>query len=70
MALHVRGDRVELSVADNGPGLPDDFSVQEEGALGLKLVDMMAQQLEGALTYKSGEKTIFTIGFSVDGRLT
>jgi len=70
VALHVRGDRVELSVADNGPGLPEDFSVQKEGALGLKLVDMMARQLKGALTCESGEKTIFTIGFSIDGRLT
>ncbi|PKL37435.1 MAG: hypothetical protein CVV44_13870 [Spirochaetae bacterium HGW-Spirochaetae-1] len=70
VALHVREDRVELSVADNGPGLPEDFPVQKEGALGLKLVDMMAQQLKGALTYESGEKTIFTIGFPVDGRLT
>ena len=42
---------VELSVSDDGPGLPPDFSLSDPRAdLGLRLVNSFARQLGGTLT--------------------
>jgi len=37
-------------VADNGRGLPDNFSIEESGGIGLELVKNLVGQLEGVLT--------------------
>jgi PAS domain S-box-containing protein len=41
---------VELSVIDDGIGLPDGLDVRTSNSLGLKLVNMLTEQLGGAIT--------------------
>lgn len=42
-----RADRVELSVTDNGVGLPAGFDLNRATSLGLKIARTLAQQLDG-----------------------
>jgi two-component sensor histidine kinase len=43
------GDSYRLSVADDGPGLPKDFSLDNSSGLGMKVLSVLAQQLGGEL---------------------
>lgn len=42
-----RNGEIELAVADEGPGLPDDFDVLTAQGLGMKVVSSLATQLHG-----------------------
>ena len=39
-------ERIQLEIADNGPGLNEVFNWRKSDSLGLKLVDALADQLE------------------------
>jgi PAS domain S-box-containing protein len=56
--------QVELSVRDNGIGLPDEHPLTRPKGLGLRLVVLLAQQLNGTLTLTSDEGTIVSIVFT------
>lgn len=58
------GDAI-LTVAHNGTRLPSTFDIEHPSGLGLLMVQMMAQQLDGALTYECDD----TVSFIVRGRL-
>lgn len=45
-----QGNRVELSVSDNGTGLPPGFDAAKVPSLGLRLVRLLTQQLGGDFT--------------------
>jgi two-component sensor histidine kinase/DNA-binding response OmpR family regulator len=62
--LHRGGDgRVTLSVADNGVGLAPGFDWRHAGSLGLRIVEILAGQLNGILEYGGGTGTEFTLTF-------
>ncbi len=44
------GDEIELTVADNGVGLPADIEPSRTQSLGLTLVDLLVRQIGGRLT--------------------
>jgi two-component sensor histidine kinase len=52
-----------LTVMDNGQGLPKDFDETKLNSLGLKLVRMLIEQLDGSVTIQSGKGTSFYIRF-------
>lgn len=57
--LHVTFHRLEsgfaeLSVSDNGPGLPASYDLNSDSTLGMRLVNILVQQLRGVMHY-SGE---------------
>ncbi len=54
-------DKLQLSVADNGRGLPVDFSLDKAKSLGLKLVNILTRQLNGELSVHSEGGTHFSI---------
>lgn len=55
---------VELTVKDNGVGLPANFEIMKDGSLGLQLVDMLAQeQLKGEIILKLDKGTEFIVRF-------
>lgn len=56
-------DTITLLVSDNGVGLPDDFNMDEQPTLGLKLVNTLVNQLEGNLDIHLKDATTFTINF-------
>lgn len=64
IGLEANDHQVKLTVGDNGVGLPADFEAQARGSLGLQLVQMLVEQLEGTLTLEQGRMTTFIITFS------
>ena len=56
-------DMVIVELSDNGQGLPADISVKNTKTLGLRLVHMLADQLEGKLTIEKKNGTSFRIEF-------
>gem|GEM_PF-1459522 len=56
---------IELTVADNGTGLPKDFDIEKTDSLGLHIVSILTKdQLDGELEVQSSEgKTAFIIRF-------
>jgi len=55
----------ELSISDNGIGLPDDIDIHHSETLGLQLVSDLAEgQLEGSLQIERVNGTRFVIRFS------
>ncbi len=49
VALRLDGDRVSITVSDNGRGLPPEFDEATHGNLGLELVHMLVGQLDGRI---------------------
>lgn len=56
-------DNVYLEVKDEGPGLPDQLDWKNTNTLGLQLVTMLAEQLEGKVELKNNGGTTFRIEF-------
>jgi PAS domain S-box-containing protein len=55
--------RIELTVADDGVGLPPDITMRRSQSLGLELVDLLTQQINGDLHDTSDGRTAFTVTF-------
>jgi PAS domain S-box-containing protein len=53
----------ELTVRDDGVGLPPGMDVSATASLGLRLVHLLAAQLRGTLNFESGEGTAATLSF-------
>ncbi|TVR32619.1 MAG: PAS domain S-box protein [Balneolaceae bacterium] len=64
--LKVRDNKAKLTISDNGIGLPEDFEEMKKQSLGMTLIEVFTKQLDGELSYKSDNGTIFTIEFDVD----
>ncbi|AKB64330.1 PAS domain S-box protein [Methanosarcina mazei] len=54
-----------LTVSDDGKGLPDDMELKCVESLGLQLVNILVDQLDGELQLKREQGTEFTIKFKV-----
>ena len=59
--LKQEGAMIIIEVSDNGAGLPSDFSINKPKGLGLELVRLLANQLDGTITIDSDGKTVFRI---------
>ena len=66
VSLQRKGDsRLHLEVKDNGIGMPRELNWQKAHSLGLRLVQMLAQQLHAAVKAESEKGTKFMIIFEV-----
>jgi two-component sensor histidine kinase len=67
VAFSIKGDQHELSVRDDGTGLPPGFDPDSNGAgLGMRVVTTLAKQLGGRLTAgpnPAGRGSYFTMSF-------
>ena len=54
---------VDLSVSDNGVGLPEGLNALHDGNLGLELVRTLVEQLDGTLKVTSGAGVSYLITF-------
>ncbi len=50
----LRGDCLELSVADNGAGFPDSMQIDTAAGFGLQLLKQLTDQLKGTVTIDRG----------------
>lgn len=61
-----QGDSVELIVRDDGVGLPRDFELEKSQSLGLQLVNVLTEQLDGTLHLKRTKGARFIIRFPLN----
>jgi two-component sensor histidine kinase len=54
----------QLSITDDGVGLPDNFNLQESQSLGMSLMRGLAEQLDGVLTIVARDGLSIHITFS------
>jgi len=52
-----------LRVADNGKGMPEEIDFENADSLGLKLVNILVEQIDGYIELKRDHGTEFTIRF-------
>jgi two-component sensor histidine kinase len=62
----VAGGRIEVTISDNGVGLPAEIDCRNPSSLGLRIVNMLAQQLRATLEVDRGEGTTFRVSFPAD----
>lgn len=56
-------EKIRITVKDNGRGLPEDTSLGSTASLGLVLIPMLAQQINGDITVLENEGTGFILSF-------
>lgn len=52
-----------LNYADNGPGLPDNIDINNTSSLGMELIILLSEELNGSVTYKKDDLSKFEIFF-------
>jgi PAS domain S-box-containing protein len=58
-----RGDRIEISVSDNGAGLPATFNINQTGSLGFQVVRALAGQLNAELKVSSSGGSCISVSW-------
>jgi PAS domain S-box-containing protein len=61
VTLKVSGPGYELTVTDNGIGLPPGFDLKSSTGSGIMIVDMLVEHMEGAFDFEAGEFTGFKV---------
>ena len=59
------GDEALLSVSDNGVGLPDHVDPENTETLGLQLVRLLADQIDGSVSIQRSAPTCFSLRFPI-----
>ena len=59
--LRRNGEKLTLNVSDDGVGLPEGFSAEASGGLGLGLVKMLSQQIDGEMSVEGTGGTAVSI---------
>lgn len=62
------GFRYILSVTDNGKGIPEEIDFQNSDSLGLQLVNILVEQIDGCIELKRDQGTEYIIQFSNEGK--
>jgi two-component sensor histidine kinase len=64
--LKEKENKVFISVEDDGPGLPEHFDVEKSGSMGMNIIRILTEQLEGKHQYNSTNNgTIFSLEFEM-----
>ncbi|MBW2663577.1 MAG: PAS domain S-box protein [Deltaproteobacteria bacterium] len=63
--LFINENEVELAVSDNGIGVPEGIDFNNTGSLGLKLVNILTDQIDGKLHLDQSKGTKFQIRFKM-----
>jgi two-component sensor histidine kinase len=66
VAIHLNdSDKVELTVSDNGVGIPENLDFRNTDSLGLNLVNALTSQLQGEIELNRNNGTEFRIVFAI-----
>jgi two-component sensor histidine kinase len=60
-----RGTKYTLIVSDDGTGIPDNIDLDNSDTLGLQLVNILVDQLDGEIELKRNRGTEFVISINV-----
>lgn len=58
-------DEFTLVIRDSGAGLPPGFENGKKESLGMELVKILAEQINGSLSYRNDNGAVFTVQFKV-----
>jgi two-component sensor histidine kinase len=58
--------RLQLTVRDNGVGIPDGFHPEQSRSLGLRIVQILARQLKGTFDFERSAGSIFRVSFPLN----
>lgn len=58
-----RADHYEMTIGDNGKGLPENFDIGNTNSMGLKLVKILSDQVDADLSFANDHGAIFRISF-------
>ncbi|SEA53953.1 sensor histidine kinase [Bizionia paragorgiae] len=58
------GDHYSLKYSDSGSGLPEGYNFEDSDSLGLQLIVILTEQLNGRLHYSNQGKSVFKITFT------
>ena len=64
--LIVKPEIAAIEISDNGIGLPKDFSIEQSSGMGMQLVKMLTQQLDGDISIESNNGAKVIIIFPID----
>jgi PAS domain S-box-containing protein len=64
VGLKTADNSILLDVCDDGIGMPDDIDIETSGTMGLMLVNMLTNQLEGKVSIEKGKGTKIGVRFS------
>ena len=59
------GDLCDLSIADDGNGLPARVDPEKPDSMGMKLIALLAEQLDGQMDMQTGEGSVFHLRFPI-----
>ncbi|MFZ6773444.1 sensor histidine kinase [Undibacterium sp. SXout7W] len=62
---YAENDRVQLIVSDTGVGIPDTLDFDQIDTLGLRLVHLLSQQMNGSLQIQRRHPTQFLVDFPI-----
>ena len=57
------GGMVNLTIGDDGVGMPRDLDFRNPSTLGLRIVNILVEQIKGTLALNPGPGTSFTLTF-------
>jgi PAS domain S-box-containing protein len=63
VSLKIKEDFYELSISDNGIGIPENIDFFNTDSLGLQLVNSLTDQIDGEIEFDRSNGTKFTITF-------
>ncbi|MBX3629626.1 MAG: PAS domain S-box protein [Nitrosomonas sp.] len=58
---------LQLYIADNGIGIPEDFDIENSSSLGLQLVQLLSEQISAELTIQRKNPTRFILNIPIQG---
>ncbi len=66
ITLDYQDPKIDLTISDDGKGLPGNFKIEEQESLGMTLIQAFSDQLEGTINFQNAPKrsgTLFRLQF-------
>ena len=63
---HTEGLQYQLTITDNGKGLPEGFDFKKSNTMGMNLMEGLSEDMQGSFSIKNDNGTAITILFLYD----